>query len=182
MSKPVILLVEDSQLVRETVTENLTDEGYAVVSAGNAEAMKERLTSVKPDTILLDLVLPDGDGLSLIRSIREHTDAPIIVISGKADMVDKVVGLEMGADDYIDADFDMVNLVICDWNMPRMNGVDFLRQIRTIFPDLPFLMVTGRCDKDSVVQAKMAGVTAFIKKPFSPDQLETKLRVLSQDI
>lgn len=79
---------------------------------------------------------------------------------------------------FIDADFDIVNFIICDWNMPGMNGIDFLRQIRTVYPSLPFLMVTGRADKNSVVEAKIAGVTAFIRKPFSPDQLEEKLRVL----
>ncbi len=94
-------MVEDSQLVRDTVAENLVEEGYTVVGVGNAQDMRDKLVTLKPDTILLDLILPDGDGLSLIRNIREHTDVPVIVISGKAEMVDKVVGLEMGADDYI---------------------------------------------------------------------------------
>lgn len=79
---------------------------------------------------------------------------------------------------FVDADFDMVDLIICDWNMPGLNGIDFLRQIRSVFPDLPFLLVTGRCDKKSVVEAKMAGVTAYIRKPFSPGQLEGKLRIM----
>jgi len=79
---------------------------------------------------------------------------------------------------FVDADFDMVNLIVCDWNMPGMNGVDFLRQIRSVFPDLPFLMITGRCDKKSVIEAKLAGVSAYISKPFSPIQLEMKIRNL----
>ena len=100
-AKPVILVVEDSPLVRDTVVVNLTDEGYDVVSATDACELDQRLNTIKPDIILLDLMLPDGDGLSLIKNIRAQTDVPVIVISGKADMVDKVVGLEMGADDYI---------------------------------------------------------------------------------
>lgn len=80
---------------------------------------------------------------------------------------------------FLDADFEMVDLIICDWNMPGMNGIDFLRQIRTVFPDLPFLMITGRADKNSVVDAKIAGVSAFIKKPFSPEQLEEKISILT---
>ncbi len=79
---------------------------------------------------------------------------------------------------FVDADFDMVNLIICDWNMPGLNGVDFLRQIRSVFPDLPFLMVSGRCDKKSVLEAKIAGVSAYIRKPFSPGQMEAKLRIM----
>lgn len=82
---------------------------------------------------------------------------------------------------FIDADFDIVNFIVCDWNMPGMPGIDFLRQIRTVYPSLPFLMVTGRCDKHSVIEARSAGVTAYIRKPFSPGQLEEKMRVLTRN-
>lgn len=79
---------------------------------------------------------------------------------------------------FIDADFESVNLIVCDWNMPGLNGIDFLKQIRSVFPEMPFLMITGKSDKNSVMEAKLAGVTAFIRKPFSPDQLESKLKIL----
>jgi two-component system chemotaxis response regulator CheY len=79
---------------------------------------------------------------------------------------------------FIDADFEIINFIICDWNMPSMNGLDFLRQIRSVFPNIPFIMVTGKSDKNSVIEAKVAGVSAFIRKPFSPEQLETKLKML----
>ena len=71
-----------------------------------------------------------------------------------------------------------MNLIICDWNMPNMNGVELLRQLRTVDPDMPFLMVTGRTDIESVVEAKSSGVTAYISKPFSSQQLEAKLRII----
>ena len=79
---------------------------------------------------------------------------------------------------FIDSAYDFIDMVICDWNMPAMTGMELLRQLRTVDPDLPFLMVTGRGDKDSVVEAKSSGVSAYIRKPFSPLQLEAKLRVL----
>lgn len=79
---------------------------------------------------------------------------------------------------FMDSAFDFVNLVICDWNMPGMTGLDFLRQLRTVDPATPFLMITGRSDMHSVVEAKTAGVTGYIRKPFSPKQLEAKLRVI----
>ena len=79
---------------------------------------------------------------------------------------------------FIDSAFDFVDLIICDWNMPKMNGVELLRQIRTVDPDIPFLMVTGRSDVQSVVEAKSSGVTGYISKPFSPQQLEAKLRII----
>jgi DNA-binding response OmpR family regulator len=110
MPKPTVLLVDDNQELRETVAENLELDGYYVVSAGDAEEMLRHLRKVSPDTILLDLILPDADGLSLIAKIRDFTDAPVIVISGKIEMVDKVVGLEMGADDYIAKPFEMREL------------------------------------------------------------------------
>ena len=74
--------------------------------------------------------------------------------------------------------FDMINFVICDWNMPNLEGIDLLKQIRKLCPDIPFLMITGRGDMNSVKQALDAGVTAYIKKPFSPVELQAKLRII----
>jgi two-component system chemotaxis response regulator CheY len=79
---------------------------------------------------------------------------------------------------FIDVAPDMVDLLICDWNMPRMSGIDLLRQLRSVFSNIPFLMVTGRKDIDSIAAAKSSGVTAYIGKPFSKAQLEVKLRVI----
>ncbi|MDH5722053.1 MAG: response regulator [Alphaproteobacteria bacterium] len=79
---------------------------------------------------------------------------------------------------FIDTAFDFVDLIICDWNMPGLTGVELLRQLRTVYTDVPFLMVTGRSDMASVSEAKSSGVTAYICKPFSADQLETKLRIV----
>lgn len=82
---------------------------------------------------------------------------------------------------FIDSAFDFVNLIICDWNMPQMSGVEFLRQLRSVDPETPFLMITGRGDLDSVVEAKSSGVTGYIRKPFSMTQLEAKLRILAHN-
>ncbi len=81
--------------------------------------------------------------------------------------------------DFMDSAFDVVDMIICDWNMPKMTGVELLRQVRSVYPDIPFLMVTGRGDMDSVVEAKSSGVTGYIVKPFSASQLEAKLRVVA---
>ncbi|HNQ92006.1 MAG TPA: response regulator [Alphaproteobacteria bacterium] len=79
---------------------------------------------------------------------------------------------------FTDSAMDMIDVVICDWNMPKMSGIELLRQMRSVFPNVPFLMVTGRSDIESVSQAKANGVTAYIRKPFSPAHLEIKLRVI----
>lgn len=79
---------------------------------------------------------------------------------------------------FIDVAPDMVDVLICDWNMPKMSGIDLLRQLRSVFSNIPFLMITGRKDIDSIATAKASGVTAYIGKPFSKAQLEVKLRVI----
>lgn len=84
--------------------------------------------------------------------------------------------------EFIDAAFDFVDLIICDWNMPEMTGVELLQQIRAVDQSIPFLMVTGRLDMDSVVEAKNSGVTAYIAKPFTPVQLEAKVRAVLQNM
>jgi len=80
---------------------------------------------------------------------------------------------------FVDAAVELVDIIICDWNMPEMSGMDFLKQLRTVYPDMPFLMVTGRNDMDSVIEAKGYGVNAYIAKPYSSTQLEAKLRVVA---
>lgn len=79
---------------------------------------------------------------------------------------------------FMDNAFDFVDMIICDWNMPELSGVEFLRQIRSVDPSIPFLMVTGRNDMESVVEAKTSGVTGYIRKPYSAAELEVKLRVI----
>ncbi|MCB1592252.1 MAG: response regulator [Alphaproteobacteria bacterium] len=81
---------------------------------------------------------------------------------------------------FVDSAFDLVNFILCDWNMPGMTGVEFLRQVRSVNMDTPFLMITGRGDMGSVTEAKSSGVTGYIKKPFSASQLEAKIRIILQ--
>jgi len=80
--------------------------------------------------------------------------------------------------EFVDTAFDFVDIIVCDWNMPALNGVQLLRQIRSADTGIPFLMVTGRDDMDSVLEAKSSGVTAYIRKPYSAVQLEAKLRIV----
>lgn len=81
------------------------------------------------------------------------------------------------ASDFMDAAGDMVDMIVCDWNMPNLTGLDFLKEMRSKGVNIPFLMVTGRGDMSSVVDARDGGVSGYIKKPFSPAQLEVKIRV-----
>ena len=71
---------------------------------------------------------------------------------------------------------DMINVIICDWNMPRVTGLEILRQVRTVDSDIPFMMVTGAADRESVSIAKENGVTSYLTKPYSQDDLGKKLK------
>lgn len=96
-----ILIVEDDHNVRQTVASILTEEGYDVVSVCTTDSARAHVREKIFDAILLDLQLPDGDGLHLIRCIRDVSDAPILIISGRTETADKITGFETGADDYI---------------------------------------------------------------------------------
>ena len=101
-----ILIVDDDRDVREMLAEYLSTHGYAVAQADDGVAMRGELARAVPDVVLLDLALPGEDGLTLARYLREQYDLGIIMVTGAGDLVDRIVGLEMGADDYIAKPFD----------------------------------------------------------------------------
>ena len=108
---PSILVVEDELLTRRTLQELLQEEGFAVTTTGTvAEAMGE-VNRNGYDLILLDLVLPDGDGLDACRRIRERHRMPIVILSTRRQLEDRVAGLETGADDYIVKPFEPPEMV-----------------------------------------------------------------------
>ena len=101
-----ILVVDDDAAIREMLAEYLVSHGYAVALAGDGTAMRAQLEAELPDLVLLDLRLPQEDGLSLARYLRERYDVGIIMVTGAAGTVDRIVGLEMGADDYVAKPFE----------------------------------------------------------------------------
>lgn len=97
-----VLVVDDDPRIRQMLTRYFEDEGYAVSTASNGLEMRACLQQENFDAILLDWVLPGGkDGLDLAREIRAQSDVPIIMLTGRDDVVDRIVGIEVGADDYI---------------------------------------------------------------------------------
>ena len=100
-----ILVVDDDPRIREMLARYFEEEGYRVSLAGDGKEMRDRLKNNPADIILLDLILPHEDGLALTRDLRAHSDVPILMLTGRDDVVDRVVGLEMGADDYITKPF-----------------------------------------------------------------------------
>lgn len=106
MAAASILIVEDDAAVREMIAEYLDGHGYAVAQAESGDAMRRALAERVPEVVLLDVNLGGEDGLSLARYLREHHDLGIIMVTAAGDVVDRVVGLEVGADDYIAKPFD----------------------------------------------------------------------------
>jgi DNA-binding response OmpR family regulator len=106
-----ILVVEDELVLRETLAYNLTKQGYQVVSVADGRAAVEMARKEKPDLLLLDVMLPGLDGFEICRILRQEMQAPILMLTACTDEVDKVVGLEMGADDYLTKPFSMRELL-----------------------------------------------------------------------
>ncbi len=96
-----ILVVDDDSRIRQMLTRYFTQEGYQVAAAADGPAMRACLNANQVDVILLDVVLPGDDGLTLARQIRAHSDVGIIMLTGHGEVMDRVVGLEVGADDYV---------------------------------------------------------------------------------
>jgi two-component system OmpR family response regulator len=108
---PHILIVDDHREIRDLVSRALTKEGFRVSTAADGRTMRKTLADSRIDLILLDLMMPGEDGLSLCRSLRAQSDIPVIMLTAKGEEIDRVVGLEMGADDYLPKPFGSRELI-----------------------------------------------------------------------
>ncbi len=106
-----VLVVEDDPTVRSFIEEYLNVNGFKVFAVRDGAGMRQVLSRQRVDLILLDLMLPGEDGLALARDVRNESDVAIVMVTGRSDTVDKVVGLEMGADDYIPKPFEARELL-----------------------------------------------------------------------
>ena len=111
MNKPLILIVEDDPPIRNLISVTLEAHEYRYITAGNAGNAILEATSHNPDIMLLDLGLPDMDGVEVIRKIRSWSNMPIIVISARSDDTDKIEALDAGADDYLTKPFSVDELL-----------------------------------------------------------------------
>jgi len=110
-----VLIIEDEPDIRKTIDYNLTKESFKVVQAGSIEEGEKALASNQIDVIILDLMLPDGSGLTLCRDIKSDDKTkhiPIIILTAKTEEVDRVVGFELGADDYVTKPFSVRELIL----------------------------------------------------------------------
>ncbi|WP_407330399.1 response regulator [Enterovibrio sp. 27052020O] len=106
-----ILVVDDDLEIRELLQEYLSKSGYSVTTAQNGQEMKAKLAVQYPDLILLDVMLPGDDGFTLCKYVRQDSSVPIIMLTAVSDEMDQIIGLELGADDYIAKPFSPRQLI-----------------------------------------------------------------------
>jgi two-component system, OmpR family, response regulator len=106
-----ILVVDDQQEICDLVQEYLTGEGYRVSTAHDGPGMRRQLSQAQVDLVILDLMLPGEDGLTLARALRSESAIGIIILTGRGETVDRIIGLEMGADDYLPKPFHLRELL-----------------------------------------------------------------------
>ena len=134
-----ILVVDDEKHIVELARLYLTREGYDVEGVGDGAQAVARFGQLKPDLVILDIMLPGTDGLTICKEIRKQSQVPIIMLTARDDVTDKVVGLEVGADDYLTKPFHPQELVA--------RAKALLRRAR-IEPDQPKLIRAGRLEVD----------------------------------
>jgi DNA-binding response OmpR family regulator len=106
-----VLVVDDEPTIRDVVVQYLRREGYATLEAEDGDAARELLERERPNLVVLDLMLPGTDGLALCRWIRDRSQLPVIMLTARGEEVDRIVGLELGADDYVTKPFSPRELV-----------------------------------------------------------------------
>ncbi|WFC41553.1 response regulator transcription factor [Pseudoxanthomonas sp. SE1] len=109
--RPRVLMVDDDAEITRMLSRYLENHGLTVTVAASGARFRALLETTEVDVILLDLGLPDTDGLGLVRELRHYWQGPLIIVSGRGESVDRVVGLELGADDYISKPFDLRELL-----------------------------------------------------------------------
>ncbi|QQP92246.1 response regulator transcription factor [Skermanella sp. TT6] len=172
------------------LSEYLTREGFRVSLAATGAAMERVLAAEPVDLILLDLRLPDGDGLALVRQLRADSQLPVIILSGKVEAVDRIVGLELGADDYLTKPFDprellaRIKAVLRRVGEGAARGADGLRASVSFAGwrfDLTSQRLTSPDNRDvDLTKAEFALLAAFVKQPqrvLSRDQLLDLTRI-----
>jgi DNA-binding response OmpR family regulator len=138
-----VLVVEDERTLRETLEYNLIRQGYEVLTAADGRSAVAMALRERPDLLVLDVMLPELDGLEVCRILRQEMNVPILMLTARADEVDKVVGLEVGADDYMTKPFSMREL------LARVKAM--LRRVRLIREDVAGERREGEAGQDGAM-------------------------------
>jgi DNA-binding response OmpR family regulator len=157
-----VLVVDDEDHIVELARIYLTREGYEVEGVGDGSQALARFGQIKPDLVVLDIMLPGADGLEICKEIRKQSQVPIIMLTARDEVTDKVVGLEVGADDYLTKPFHPQELVA--------RAKALLRRAR-IEPDAPKLIRAGKLEVDLERHEVRLGQTKVQLRPKEFDLL-----------
>ncbi|MDP4552495.1 response regulator transcription factor [Alkalihalobacillus macyae] len=181
---PHIFVIDDEQNIRDILEKYLRKEGHEVSTFTNGAEVLKALETIKPDLLVLDIMMPKVDGLELMRQLRKHSTVPVIVVSARDEELDRILGLELGADDYLTKPFSPRELVVRIKNLfKRVNGTDqqalsdgwkvgnvqLLKQKRQVLVE----------DQELVLTPKEYDVLSYlIQYPGQPFTRETLIEVL----
>ena len=131
-----VLVVDDESIVRDVVVKYLRREGYRTLEAGDGDTALELVEREHPDLVVLDLMLPGTDGLAVCRRIRARSELPVIMLTARGEEADRIVGLELGADDYVTKPFSPRELAARVKTVLRRSASPVLSEARLTFDDL----------------------------------------------
>lgn len=164
MANPHILIVEDEREIAEVLRDYMINEGYGATVMDNGHGVVSHVKKCEPSLILLDLMLPGKDGKTICQEIRGFSKVPIIMITARVDAVDRIIGLELGADDYVCKPFSPREVVA------RVNAV--LRRIRSV----------PASHYDATTQAVMYDAKAITAGPFTLYEEDRQLFINRQEV
>jgi len=173
-----VLVVDDEPIVREVVVSYLRREGYRTLEAGDGDSARRLLEKEPPNLVVLDLMLPGTDGLELCRWIRARSELPVIMLTARGDEADRIVGLELGADDYVTKPFSPRELAARVRTVLRRTATEIPRAERLSFEGLEIDARTREVTRNSELlklTAKEFDLLWFManhaRQVFSRDQL-----------
>ena len=177
-----VLVVDDEPIVREVVVRYLAREGHETLEAGDGPAAREAIEMGAPDLVVLDVMLPGTDGLDLCRWIRSRSELPVIMLSARGEEADRIVGLELGADDYVTKPFSPRELTARVRSVLRRATAATAVEDRLSFGDVELELATRDVRKGGVrvrLTAKEFDLLWFLashpRRVFSRDQLMSKV-------
>ena len=163
-----VLVVDDEPRISGLVRDYLHQAGFRVVEADDGPAALEAVHRHQPDLIILDLGLPGIDGLDVIRSIRAGSDVPIVILSARTDETDRVVGLELGADDYVVKPFgpkELVARVRALLRRVESSSVDEVHRVGDVVVDVPKMRVVVKGDEIELTPTEFQLVATLAAQP-----------------
>ena len=179
---PTVLVVDDEPIVREVVVRYLAREGHRTLEAADGEAARATIERAEPDLVVLDVMLPGTDGLELCRWIRSNSELPVIMLTARGEEADRIVGLELGADDYVTKPFSPRELAARVRSVLRRSTPPEAAVPQLSFGDVELEQATREARKGSRhvrLTAKEFDLLWFLasnpRRVFSRDQLMAKV-------